>query len=116
MAIKQRLLKADKRLPPPPENGWPGLQVFLEESARIEEWLAATGLTSTEAHRRGMEVPGNTFVTLPFWLEMERRRPEWEAQQKVEQVRRDAEYEAQMAQCTQQGAAACTSSTDRPRT
>jgi len=86
--------------------------VFLAESRRLEAWLAEKGLTAAEACRRRLKVPGNTFMTPKLRVEMDRRRPEFEAKQKAEQARRDAEYEALMARSTQQGDAACTSNTE----
>ncbi|MFO0863923.1 MAG: hypothetical protein U0744_04600 [Gemmataceae bacterium] len=98
MALRQRLLKAEKRCPAPPENGWPGLQVFLAESKRMKEWLAATGLTAQEAARRRMKVPGNTFLTPKLQAEVDRRRAEGEATSSM----------------SPQGEAACTSKRETP--
>lgn len=100
MAIKQRLLRAEKRLPPLPENGWPGLQVYLVESKRMKEWLAATGLTAQEAARRRMKVPGNTFLTPKLQVKLDRLRAEGEATSSM----------------SPQGEPACTSKRETPQT
>ena len=74
MAIKQRLLRAEKRLPRPPAVlQLPGVDVLVAESKRLKVWLEELGLTAAEAHKRGLKVPGNTFVTLKLRAEMDRR-------------------------------------------
>ncbi|MFO0866144.1 MAG: hypothetical protein U0744_16100 [Gemmataceae bacterium] len=119
MAIKQRLLKAEKRCPKPAELEWPGIQPIMEEWDRMRAWLAEKGLTAEEAHRRGLKVPGNRFVQSKAEIEVQQMQAEWKAKEAV----KNAEFVAQRQQAfaagrtssvTQPGESPCTSNSGDP--
>ena len=122
MAIKQRLLRAEKRLPPPPSKlEWPGIQPIQAEWERLRAWLAEKGLTAEEAHRRKLKVPGNLFVQPLAEIGRKKQHEQWQAEQEAERAAFVAKREQAMAvgrlsSVTQHGEAACTSNRETPPT
>ena len=121
MAIKLRLLRAEKRLPAPPKLEWPGIQAIQAEWDRLRAWLAEKGLTAEEAHRRRLKVPGNRIVQPAAEIMRKKQHEQWQAKQEAERAafaakREPAMAAGRMSSVTQQGEAACTSNRETPPT
>jgi hypothetical protein len=117
MALKQRLLRAEKRCPAPPtELEWPGITAIAEEWKRMEAFLAEKGLTADEAYRRKLKVPGNRIVHPLSEAEKRRICGELTAKQAAQAAAKGQRAFAagRTSSVTQPGVASCTSSNVRP--